>query len=90
NFRQTTGDNKDVQLNIIYLSHFIHLPNAKILEFQSRFPIDRWKDVEFILQAYSNVINFIIVTPFLVLSKFHDNLSLMSVLLTNYDDQINN
>jgi hypothetical protein len=51
NFRQqTTHDNNNAQQTITLLSRFVHLSNVKKLEFPSTFDVNRWKDIQFILQ----------------------------------------
>ncbi|CAF3864820.1 unnamed protein product [Rotaria sp. Silwood1] len=78
NFRATNDDN-DAQHVVIDLSNFVYLSNVIQLEFRSTFPVSRWKDIQFILQACSNVINLIINTPLLLLSKLIDNSFLIRI-----------
>ncbi|CAF5059311.1 unnamed protein product, partial [Rotaria sp. Silwood1] len=78
NFRATNDDN-DAQHVVIDLSNFVYLSNVIQLEFRSTFPVSRWKDIQFILQACSNVINLIINTSLLLLSKLIDNSFLIRI-----------
>ncbi|CAF1427415.1 unnamed protein product [Rotaria sordida] len=78
NFRET-NDNNRAQHIAIDLSNFVYLSNVIHLEFRSTFPVSRWKDIQFILQACSNVITLIINTPLLLLSKLIDNSFLIRI-----------
>ncbi|CAF1382678.1 unnamed protein product [Rotaria sordida] len=73
------NDNVFAEQSVTYLSHFVQLSNVSQIEFGSTFDISRWKDVQFILQACPNVINLIIGSRLLVLSKLIDNPSLIPI-----------
>ncbi|CAF1089055.1 unnamed protein product [Rotaria sordida] len=78
NVRQTTNDN-NAQENLTYISKFVYLTNITTLEFSSAFPVNRWKDIEFILKSCPNVIYLIINTSLLLFSKIINNLSLIPI-----------
>ncbi|CAF1180455.1 unnamed protein product [Rotaria sordida] len=73
------NDNVFAEQSVTYLSYFVQLSNVSQIEFGSTFDISRWKDVQFILQACPNVINLIIGSRLLVLSKLIDNPSLIPI-----------
>ncbi|CAF0827827.1 unnamed protein product [Rotaria sordida] len=72
-------DNGRSQERVTYLSRFVHLANVNEINFQSDGDISRWKDIQFILQACSNVINLKINPSHLVLPEFIDSPSLLSI-----------
>ncbi|CAF3431311.1 unnamed protein product [Rotaria sp. Silwood2] len=74
-----TNDNNVAQQSVTYLSYFVQLSHVSQIEFGSTFDISRWKDIQFILQAYPNVINLIIGSRLLVLSELIDNPSLIPI-----------
>ncbi len=45
-----TNDNHDIQQSVTYLSHFIHLPNVILIEFQSKSDLPQWEYIQFILE----------------------------------------
>ncbi|CAF1509191.1 unnamed protein product [Rotaria sordida] len=71
--------NNNTEQYLTYLSCFVHLPNVTKLEFRLTFHVNRWKDIQFILQVCSNVIILLINTSLLLLSKLIDNSFLIPI-----------
>ncbi|CAF1487962.1 unnamed protein product [Rotaria sordida] len=71
--------NNNTEQYLTYLSCFVHLPNVTKLEFRLTFHVNRWKDIQFILQVCPNVIILLINTSLLLLSKLIDNSFLIPI-----------
>ncbi|CAF4031151.1 unnamed protein product, partial [Rotaria sordida] len=71
NFGETNND--DARESVTYLSRFVDLVNITKIEFGLSFNINRWKHVQFILEACPNVVNLTMNTTLLISSRFIDN-----------------
>ncbi|CAF4176655.1 unnamed protein product [Rotaria sordida] len=78
-FSASRISNNNTEQYLTYLSCFVHLPNVTKLEFRLTFHVNRWKDIQFILQVCPNVIILLINTSLLLLSKLIDNSFLIPI-----------